>query len=62
MSIFGVGKERALSRSRAGVPWSSGIPPAAVDSGLGWTKTGNWGVVVMTGQETQPYLVTTLGL
>lgn len=63
MSIFGVGEERALGtpRSRVGVPWGSGIPPAAVHSGQGWKKTGNSGVV-MTGKETQPWLVTALEL
>lgn len=42
--------------------WGAGIPPIVLDSGLGWAKTGNWGVVVMTGQETQPWLATALGL
>lgn len=43
------------------MPWATGIPPVVLDSRLGWDKTGNWAVVVMTGQETQPWLVTAPG-
>lgn len=66
MSVFGVGEERAL-----GTPGVQQECPGTVGSlqlqwtldwtGLGWSKTGKW-AVVMTGQETQPGLVIALGL